>query len=192
MERPESQGRIDAESSLSPPGHLWRVSRIARLAHRAILQKIQLNIELYLCKIWFFKLRKTGIFHLIIILPLHHIRPKLLRPLDFPDKIETISSYQQKICDTSTIRMKNVKRTMKIKVLPTRATEARYIAVQMFDMKTTAQLQESNDKSRAPATSAPSIIIATLMKPLEVSTRKMLETGNFKGKKLSYAKPNAV
>ena len=92
-EGPESQGRIDAESSLSPPGHLWRMSRIARLAHRAILQKIQLNIELYLCKIWFFKLRKTGIFHLIIILPLHHIRPKLLRPLDFPDKIETISSY---------------------------------------------------------------------------------------------------
>lgn len=61
---------------------------------------------------------------------------------------------------------------MKIEVLPTRATEARYTAVQMFDMKTTAQLQESNDKSRAPATSAPSIIIATLMRPLEVWSKK--------------------
>lgn len=53
-------------------------------------------------------------------------------------------------------------------LLPIRAIEARYIAVQMFAMKTTAQAQASNDKSRAPATKAPSTIIPTLMKSLDL------------------------
>lgn len=61
---------------------------------------------------------------------MHHIRPKLLRPLDFPELMEVLERSRKDI---------NVKRLHeKEKTLPIRAMVARYIAVVMLDRKTTA------------------------------------------------------
>ena len=70
------------------------------------------------------------------ILPLHHIRPKLLRPLDFPEKDKlsvNITKYvnlEKRKCSKRFPKSPNV--------LPIQAIVARYIAVAMLDKKTTA------------------------------------------------------
>jgi hypothetical protein len=74
---------------------------------------------------------------------LHHIRPKLFRPLDFPAEKENTSEHFKKgaklmkrTCHSKTSR-KAHKKKKRVSVLPTRAMVARYIAVVMLAMKTT-------------------------------------------------------
>lgn len=71
---------------------------------------------------------------------MHHIRPKLLRPLVFPEK-NTLSQINKKVKVYKETRIKfplYMKESERIGILPMRAMVARYIAVVMFAMKTTA------------------------------------------------------
>lgn len=80
-----------------------------------------------------------GHFVQSISLPLHHIRPKLLRPLVFPGKRHNAKKnkkHQSNYTDKG-IELPVSERD-RIGIQPTRAIIARYIAVVMFDRKTMA------------------------------------------------------
>lgn len=80
----------------------------------------------------------------IVGIPLHHIRPKLFRPLDFPEKEKEVTiSYLKKIWRNGheneiwdeTLQKQEESWEW---ILPIRAMVARYTAVAMLAKKTTA------------------------------------------------------
>jgi hypothetical protein len=80
MVLPETQGNKGMEIQWPSLGHPGYMSRTVLKVHRQVLKYRQTGYKTLKHMKFDLKLIATK------IIPLHHIRPKLLRPLDFPRK----------------------------------------------------------------------------------------------------------
>jgi len=109
---PETQGNKGMEIPWPSLGHSGYMSRTVLKVHRQVLKNRQTGYKTLKHVKFDLKLMETN------IIPLHHIRPKLLRPLDFPRKTQNIWSE----------RLSKVKRQYKLEkatALPIRFIVAR-------------------------------------------------------------------